>query len=289
VAEAERLLSSFFDVRLYDPKTGDSVYWSLPPQQWAAWLSATPDPTSASGLSLSVTAGAVRDFLSAQADSMLDSSRYIQVDEGVTSVQQAVAAGRTNAYLRVYHHDLQHVVQAGDTIVSLAWDYGVPYPWIQDANPGVDSLTVGQTITIPSVDNFLPYPPNPDKRIVISISQQRAWIYENGELKWEWTISTGIQSSPTWPGIYQILSHEVNAYAANWNLWMPHFMGVYNPIPHSDFTNGLHGFPTRGGGQLLWENNLGTRVTYGCILLSNTNAETLYNWAEEGVIVEIQA
>jgi lipoprotein-anchoring transpeptidase ErfK/SrfK len=30
-------------------------------------------------------------------------------------------------------------------------------------------------------------------------------------------------------------------------------------------------------------------VTYGCILLSNENAEALYNWAQEGVVVEIQA
>jgi len=36
-------------------------------------------------------------------------------------------------------------------------------------------------------------------------------------------------------------------------------------------------------------NSLGTKVTFGCILLSNENAEALYNWAEEGVVVEIQA
>jgi lipoprotein-anchoring transpeptidase ErfK/SrfK len=39
----------------------------------------------------------------------------------------------------------------------------------------------------------------------------------------------------------------------------------------------------------LWTNNLGTRVTYGCILLSSENATQLYNWAENGVIVEIRA
>jgi lipoprotein-anchoring transpeptidase ErfK/SrfK len=123
---------------------------------------------------------------------------------------------------------------------------------------------------------------------VVSITQQHAWVYENGGLKWEWPVSTGIQSSPTWPGIYQIQSHEPNAYAGNWNLWMPNFMGVYQPIPGSDFTNGFHGFPTRGGSQLLWTDSLGTRVTYGCILVSNDNIQALYNWAEEGVVVEIQ-
>jgi lipoprotein-anchoring transpeptidase ErfK/SrfK len=36
-------------------------------------------------------------------------------------------------------------------------------------------------------------------------------------------------------------------------------------------------------------NSLGTRVTYGCILLSNENIQLLYQWAEAGVVVEIKA
>ena len=128
----------------------------------------------------------------------------------------------------------------------------------------------------------------PGKRIVVSISQQRIRVYENGGLKWDWAASTGIASSPTSPGIFQIQSHEENAYAANWNLWMPDFMGVYRPVPDSDFMNGFHGFPTRGGSQLLWTNSLGTRVTYGCILISNDNVALLYPWAQDGVVVEIQ-
>ena len=288
VAQATHLLSSFLDIRVYDPMTDDTVYWSLPPEQWGTWLTATPDANSATGLSLAIDETQAGAYLSAQEASTLDDSRYIKVDEAVDAVQQAIADGQTEAFVRVYHHDRQHTVQAGETIISIAWDYGVPYPWVQAANPGVDVLSAGQTLTIPSVDNFLPYPVIPDKRIVVSITQQRAWIYENGGLKWEWPVSTGIPSSPTWPGIYQIQSHEPNAYAGNWNLWMPNFMGVYQPIPGSDVTNGFHGFPTRGGSQLLWTDSLGTRVTYGCILVSDENIQALYNWAEEGVVVEIQ-
>jgi lipoprotein-anchoring transpeptidase ErfK/SrfK len=65
-------------------------------------------------------------------------------------------------------------------------------------------------------------------------------------------------------------------------------MGIYRPVPTSEFMNGFHGFPTRGGSQLLWTGSLGRPVTYGCILISSENAQTLYNWAETGVIVEIQ-
>ncbi|MCA0456699.1 MAG: L,D-transpeptidase family protein [Chloroflexi bacterium] len=287
VEQARRLLTSPLDIRIFDPITGDSVYWSAQPDQWANWLTADPDPTSPTGLALTTNDAPVRAYLAAQS-AVLDATRYLNYDEAVSNVQQAIREGRTNPYTRVYHHDSQYVVQPGDTITSIAWDVGQPYLYIQQANGDINSVSVGQSITIPSPDNYLPYAVNPDKRIVVSISQQHTWVYENGQIKWDWAASTGIPDSPTWPGIYQIISHKPNAYAGNWDLWMPHFMGVYQPIPGADFTNGFHGFPTRGGWQLLWTNSLGTKVTYGCILLSNENAELLYNWAEEGIIVEIQ-
>lgn len=287
--QARALLTRPLDIRVYDPITGDSVYWSAPPETWATWLTAQQDTNNPMGLSLTANGEAVAGYLDSQASGALDTSRYLKDDEAIASVQNAIANGGSEPIVRVYHHDGQHIVQSGETITSIAWDYGMPYLYIQEANGGLSSVSVGQSIMIPSPDVFLPFAVVPDKRIVVSISQQHAWVYENGALKWDWVASTGIPDSPTWPGIYQILSHEPNAYAGNWNLWMPNFMGVYKPIPGSDFTNGFHGFPTRGNSQLLWTNNLGTKVTYGCILLSNENAQLLYNWAEEGVVVEIQA
>jgi len=289
VAAASALLSSPLHVRAFDPIKDETFDWAAPPETWSEWLTAEPDDSAPLGLRLSIERGPLENFLNAQ-QTALGSGRYLKLDDAVATVQNAIRQGTTQAMVRVFHHDRQHTVQPGETITSIAWDYGVPYPYIQQANPGIgDSLSPGQTIIVPSPDVFMDYEPVYGKRIVVSISQQRAWVYENGNLKWDWPVSTGISSSPTWPGIYQIISHEPNAYAANWNLWMPYFMGVYRPIPGSDFTNGFHGFPTRGGSQLLWTNSLGTRVTYGCILLSDDNVQQLYNWAEEGVIVEIQA
>jgi lipoprotein-anchoring transpeptidase ErfK/SrfK len=285
VQAASQLLTSPLSVRVYDPVTGDIVNWEAPPEQWAAWLTASSD--SPTGLALSVQDAPVRAFLTDNAARFFDSARYLDYDKAVSAIQSAVSQNQTTTTVRVYHHDRQHVVQSGETIISIAWDYGVPYPWVQQANNGMTALSAGQTITIPSPDNFFQYEPVPNKRIEVSISEQRVRVYENGGLKWEWVASTGINTSPTWTGVYQIISHVDNAYAANWDLWMPNFMGVYQPIPGADFTNGFHGFPTRGGGQLLWENSLGTRVTYGCILLSNTNVQQLYTWAETGVVVEI--
>jgi lipoprotein-anchoring transpeptidase ErfK/SrfK len=289
LAQAQALLSAPLDIRVFDPVTGDSVYWSVPTTEWGNWLTAASDPSSPIGLSLSANPALVQSYLSQQEASQFDESRYLEMGEAVASVQAALSAGRPqDVFVTVHHHARNHTVQSGETITSIAWDYGIPYLYIMEANGGIQDVSVGQTITIPPADIFLTQPVNPNKRIVVSISEQRTRVYENGAMIYDWVSSTGIASSPTWTGVYQILSHEEQAYAANWDLYMPDFMGVYQPVPNSDFTNGFHGFPTRGGGQLLWENNLGTRVTYGCILLSNTNIAILYEWAEEGVIVEIR-
>lgn len=289
VDAASALLASPLTVRTFDPIDNEAGLWQINPETWSEWLTADADPTAAFGVRLRLNEPALADYLDQQAN-QLGEGRYLKVDETAAALQTALGQGRTEAEARVYHQDIEHTVQAGETIISIGWDYGVPYPWIQDANPGIgDTLSVGQTITVPSADNFLEYPVVSDKRIVVSISGQHVWVYENGALKWDWVASTGISSSPTWPGIYQVISHEPNAYAGNWDLWMPYFIGVYRPLPNAEFTNGFHGFPTRGGSQLLWTNSLGTRVTYGCILLSDENVRQLYDWAEEGVVVEIQA
>jgi hypothetical protein len=88
--------------------------------------------------------------------------------------------------------------------------------------------------------------------------------------------------------VFQVQSHDSNAYAASWDLWMPYFIGIYRPVPTAAFMNGFHGFPTRDGTSLLWTGNLGYPVTYGCILLSTYNASVLYDWADAGVVVEIR-
>ncbi len=281
VQAAGALLANPLNIQLYDPISNNSLAWSVPPQTWSAWLT-----SSANGLSFDPAQ--VTSYLNAQ-QSQLPSGDYLNINEAIASMQTAIGQNNLSSRLRIYHHDSQHIVQPGETLISIAWNVGIPYPWIQQANPGIDQLSVGQSITIPSPDNMLSLPIVWDKRIEVSITQQRVRVYENGSLKWDWIASTGEADSPTWPGIYQVLLHDPDAYAANWNLYMPNFLGVYHPVPGTDFTNGFHGFPTRGNSQLLWTNDLGTRVTYGCILLSNENAQTLYNWAQDGVVVEIDA
>jgi hypothetical protein len=67
---------------------------------------------------------------------------------------------------------------------------------------------------------------------------------------------------------------------------MPHFMGIYEGWP--GFMNGIHGLPTLSSGKLLWAGYLGRPISYGCIVMGLQDGEDVYNWAEAGVVVEIQ-
>lgn len=290
VVQANGRLNRELSLQLFDPVSGETKVWAVPPAEWGSWLTLV-NADNATNLQWQIKTEGVQSYLAAQ-DATLSYDQYIDSDTALAYIQNLVQSQLNDqpaeiSSLRIYHTDRVHTVQAGETLASIAYNYGMPYPWLQQANPGVENLVVGQTLTIPSPDAFLPLPVVENKRIVVSISDQHLWAYENGSLKWDWTISTGISSSPTSPGVFQVQTHEINAYAGNWDLWMPNFMGIYQPIPTSDFMNGFHGFPTRNGSNLLWTNSLGTPVTYGCILVSNDNVALLYDWAEEGVVVEI--
>lgn len=293
VEQANALLNQALAVGAYDPVSDDTWTWRLSPEVWGQWLTVDTTAAQAGQLLWGVDAAQAVAYVNEQV-AMLGEGRFVDEAAAGTAVTEALSVsslaggGETAVTLRIYHQPQQHTVQAGETFSSIGRAYGIPYPWIQQANPGVENLYAGQTLVIPSPDELIPLPVVEGKRIIVSMTQQKVWVYEQGNLKWEWPASTGIAESPTAPGIFQVQSHEENAYAGNWDLWMPSFMGIYRPVPTSEFMNGFHGFPTRGGSQLLWTGSLGRPVTYGCILISSENAQILYNWAEAGVIVEIQ-
>jgi lipoprotein-anchoring transpeptidase ErfK/SrfK len=284
LTRAQALLSAPLTINAYNPVYDNTIIWTILSETWAGWLTTE---NTAQGIVFALDEAALRAHLESLAAN-LPSDRGVRLDEAAAAVQAALRAGRTSSTVRVYNAPTQYRVQPGDTLGNIAWSLGVQAWRIERANTGANlgALYPGQVIAIPSKDDLLPLPVVPHKRIVVSIARQAIQVYENGQLRWDWPASTGIASSPTAPGVYQITSHEGTAYASNWNLYMPSFMSIYEAIP--GFFNGIHGFPWRQGQQILWENALGMRVTYGCVLLSSANAARLYEWAEDGVVVEVQ-
>lgn len=288
IDQVSQLLTAPLTVRLYDPIADEHREWTIPPAVIGDWFVFEVDPADATRLTWRLDPARIEPFLATQS-ATLGAERFVDPQTAIPLLIEAVANRQPEVKLRIAHPARRHIVKSGETISSIAMDYGIPYPWIEQANPDLGAtLFAGQVITIPSPDLLIPLPVVEGKRIVVSISQQRVWVYENGALKWEWPASTGIDSSPTSPGVFQVQTHELNAYASNWNLWMPYFIGIYRPVPTSDFMNGFHGFPSREGSQILWTRNLGSPITYGCILVSTENAKLLFDWAEPGVIVDVR-
>jgi lipoprotein-anchoring transpeptidase ErfK/SrfK len=267
----------------YDPITNETTKWTVDPQTFASWVrieNLDGDPN------LTVDQSALSAYLQ-EWQNQLGAGRTLQEGYYVADIVNAWKADKRYAFI-VWHPASTYKIQPGDMLTEIAYRARMPYWKIIEANPGIDpeKLIAGEDLVIPSQNEMLPEPIVKNKRIVISITSQRMWTYENGSLLKEYVISTGVDESPTLPGIYQIQTHELEAYASVWDLYMPHFMGIYQGWP--GFWNGIHGLPTLSSGVRLWASVLGRKASYGCIIMDLASAETVYNWADTGVVVEIQ-
>jgi lipoprotein-anchoring transpeptidase ErfK/SrfK len=122
------------------------------------------------------------------------------------------------------------------------------------------------------------------KYILVDISEQHMYVYENDGLIYSFVASTGINNA-TRVGTFAVQSKIPNAYGATWNIWMPSWLGIY--WSHG-LENGIHALPILPNGAALWEGYLGRPVSYGCVVLGTYEAQVLYDWAEIGTPIEIQ-
>ncbi len=270
-------------LQAYDPIDDETIQWTAPQEMVAGWIE-IDDPYGEP--SLNVNQQEFLNYLDQWETTI--GEREIESMDVLDSIDDAWISGEPFKII-LRHLPTEYTVRQGQNLISVAFDVGMPYWKIQEANPGVSlyNIYAGQVLTIPSKNEMLPLPVVTNKRIVISISEQHMWLYENGEMIEDHVISTGIASSPTLPGIFQVQTHEINAYASNWDLWMPNFLGIYEAVP--GFMNGIHGLPLLSSGVRLWGSILGQPASYGCIITDLPTGESLYNWAENGVVVEILA
>ena len=280
---AQQVLANPPTVRAYDQVRDESLEWVLSRQDFAAWLRVE---AGANGPQVGYDPAGIAATLDGLGATLGD-GRYLDGQRYAESLAEAAWSGQP-LLVPVSYSPTSYTIQPGDTLLRIAWNQGMPFWRIQQANPGMDpdALPAGQALTIPAKTDLLPLPVVPGKRIVISIDKQRLWAYENGEQVLKEVISTGMDRSPTQPGIFQVQTHDPNAYASVWDLTMPNFLGIYEAWP--GFMNGIHGLPMLSNGRRLWANVLGQPASSGCIILDLQPAEWLYNWAEDGVVVEIQ-
>jgi LysM repeat protein len=181
-----------------------------------------------------------------------------------------------------------YVVQAGETLGQIAKRYGTTVAAIMAANDmsNADILGVGQRLVIPKSGGSAPATVVRPTKFVVSISQQRCWLYAGDALIAKWVCSTGRSSSPTVPGTYRIQSKLPKAWGSRWGFWMPYWLGIYWA---GGSENGIHGLPwnPKTGAQV-WAGSVGRPITFGCVMLDNVNAKMLYNVAWIGMPVIIK-
>ncbi|MBX3063271.1 MAG: LysM peptidoglycan-binding domain-containing protein [Anaerolineae bacterium] len=179
-----------------------------------------------------------------------------------------------------------HVVQAGEGLSQIGQKYGVPWTSIAAANnlSNPNLIYAGMVLIIPDASvaaaDYVPAPPTAPssngKLILVVLSEQRVYAYENGELLRNVLVSTGLPGTPTVVGEYNIyvkyqaqLMTGPGYYLPN----VPYVMYFYRGY-------GLHG--------TYWHNNFGHPMSHGCVNLPTPEAEWFYNWAPVGTRVLVR-
>jgi LysM repeat protein len=187
-----------------------------------------------------------------------------------------------------------YAVQRGDTLSKIAAKLGVDLNALISANhlanPSMIAvglkLVVPQGGYVPAATSGSPAAPAADgkKRILVSISEQHLYAYEGDKLVFSFVASTG-RGGGTATGSFSILDKIPNAWSDPWGFWMPHWMGIYYAGPNLE--NGIHALPVLTNGQTLWGSQLGTPITYGCVVLGADETRQLFDWANIGTPVVI--
>jgi len=281
--QIETLVSEEMILQAYDPIRDEDFVWSIPAEEKTAWVSIEPITNE---VYFDINPRNIQMLFTALSPD-LGENRSFDPDLNYEDVIQSWDAGET-PLIMIHHDPTTYTVSPGESLWSISLRLGFPLWYIIEANTGIniDNLAPGMVLNIPSKNVLVPLPVVLDKRIVVDISTQRMTVYENGQVINTHIISTGVEDSPTIAGVFQVQSHSLNAYASNWDLYMPHFIGIYEAWP--GFMNGIHGLPMLSSGRRLWAGNLGTPVSYGCVILALDTAEELYHWADIGVVVEIR-
>jgi LysM repeat protein len=182
-----------------------------------------------------------------------------------------------------------HVVAPGEDLSIIANQYGISWTTIAQANNISDPNTiyVGQVLQIPTSDMGADAsdsasqgnPPTPSiagKEIIVTLHDQRIYIYDNYTLLKTYLVSTGLPGSPTVQGDFHIYVKYTSqlmvgpGYYLPGVPWVMYFYEGY----------GLHG--------TYWHHNFGHPMSHGCVNLPTPEAEWLYGWAEVGTLVHVQ-
>jgi len=162
-------------------------------------------------------------------------------------------------------------------------------------------VQVGNDLSIQGIDDNT-------KKIRVSLDKQRLWAIENHVVVLNMPVSTGKPGYGTPKGTFTIANHAERAYSAEYKLYMDNWMALAGPDNNQMLGYGIHklpSWPTKSAtyqgkdgqyiGNRYYENgwvyedatHLGQKMSHGCVRVGIKEAPVLYNWAENGTIVEV--
>lgn len=190
-----------------------------------------------------------------------------------------------------------YTVRAGEGLAQIANRFGVNWVDVATANGISDAnqIYAGQTLTIPgvsgnlnnsagaitspSVPEFVPDPPTiyVGKQVVVDLSDQMTYAYQDGVLIRSLRVSTGLPGTTTVLGDYKVyhMLESQRMVGPGYDLpGVPYVMYFYQGYA-------LHG--------TYWHNNFGHPMSHGCVNMPTPEAEWFYkNFVEIGTPVHVQ-
>ena len=138
------------------------------------------------------------------------------------------------------------------------------------------------------------------KRIIVSIAEQRAWVYQGDELVLTTLVSTGLSPNDTSTGAFRIrIKKQLEDMRGATNaegevIWVVGDGGDPPPgsIPYGvdDVPNVLYfSLDAEALHGTYWHNNFGNKMSHGCVNLPLPVAEFLFAWAPLGTPIIVTA
>ncbi len=186
--------------------------------------------------------------------------------------------------------EVRHLVRPGEYLSQIAQRYGISWLAIAQANGIYDPNTVfaGMELVIPGATTgitdagVVALPPAPaavvptGRSIIVDLSDQRTYAYENGVLVRNVLVSTGLPATPTVLGSYTVQ----RKYAAQTMSGPDYYLPDVPYVMYFYAGYALHG--------TYWHSNFGQPMSHGCVNLPTPEAEWFYNWADYGTPVYVQ-
>ena len=162
----------------------------------------------------------------------------------------------------------------------LAARYGLPTEAQPQGNvPIYDEALFVPPRAVPAL-SAAPAPPNNDRAVVVSISQQALWAYEGGEVIRSTYVSTGRERFETPTGLFYVNTkvpiQDMEGVIGGEYYNVP---AVPDVLYFTDVGHAIHG--------TYWHDNFGTPMSHGCINLPLDVADWMYDWAPLGMAVLI--